>query len=160
MGNCLKSPTSDDISLLHESQSDRASFGDASDPDQEPPPPYQVGKTNQMNKLSFLFAVICNGKAWIATQSSVILATSSVWFSCRQCVILNPLCSTWTWPTIQMDGLLFYWSHSPLWRIYPPPFLRQSSAFDGDDICLEFCQCDAIMMLVSEGFSPQLRAVF
>uniref|UniRef100_A0A9J7XPN2 Ring finger protein 11b n=1 Tax=Cyprinus carpio carpio TaxID=630221 RepID=A0A9J7XPN2_CYPCA len=41
MGNCLKSPTSDDISLLHESQSDRASFGDANDPDQEPPPPYQ-----------------------------------------------------------------------------------------------------------------------
>lgn len=34
MGNCLKSPTSDDISLLHES-----SYGD---PDQEPPPPYEV----------------------------------------------------------------------------------------------------------------------
>lgn len=42
MGNCLKSPTSDDISLLHESQSDRTSFGDGTDPDQEPPPPYQV----------------------------------------------------------------------------------------------------------------------
>lgn len=42
MGNCLKSPTSDDISLLHESQSDRASYGDAADFDQEPPPPYQV----------------------------------------------------------------------------------------------------------------------
>lgn len=42
MGNCLKSPTSDDISLLHESQSDRASFGDGTDPDLEPPPPYQV----------------------------------------------------------------------------------------------------------------------
>ncbi|XP_019968869.1 RING finger protein 11-like [Paralichthys olivaceus] len=41
MGNCLKSPTSDDISLLHESQSDRASFGDGMDPDLEPPPPYQ-----------------------------------------------------------------------------------------------------------------------
>uniref|UniRef100_A0A3Q4H6P0 Ring finger protein 11 n=1 Tax=Neolamprologus brichardi TaxID=32507 RepID=A0A3Q4H6P0_NEOBR len=41
MGNCLKSPTSDDISLLHESQSDRASYGDGADPDQEPPPPYQ-----------------------------------------------------------------------------------------------------------------------
>ncbi|XP_015212092.1 RING finger protein 11b isoform X1 [Lepisosteus oculatus] len=41
MGNCLKSPTSDDISLLHESQSDRASYGDGTDPDQEPPPPYQ-----------------------------------------------------------------------------------------------------------------------
>ncbi|XP_029561032.1 RING finger protein 11-like isoform X2 [Salmo trutta] len=40
MGNCLKSPTSDDISLLHESQSDRASYGEA-DPDLEPPPPYQ-----------------------------------------------------------------------------------------------------------------------
>lgn len=43
MGNCLKSPTSDDISLLQESQSDRASFGDGTDPDLEPPPPYQVG---------------------------------------------------------------------------------------------------------------------
>lgn len=42
MGNCLKSPTSDDISLLHESQSDRASYGDGAEPDQEPPPPYQV----------------------------------------------------------------------------------------------------------------------
>lgn len=42
MGNCLKSPTSDDISLLHESQSDRASYGDGTDLDQEPPPPYQV----------------------------------------------------------------------------------------------------------------------
>lgn len=42
MGNCLKSPTSDDISLLHESQSDRASFGDGTDADLEPPPPYQV----------------------------------------------------------------------------------------------------------------------
>ncbi|XP_077471729.1 RING finger protein 11-like isoform X1 [Stigmatopora argus] len=41
MGNCLKSPTSDDISLLHETQSDRASFGDGTDPDLEPPPPYQ-----------------------------------------------------------------------------------------------------------------------
>ncbi|XP_064521327.1 RING finger protein 11 isoform X1 [Pseudopipra pipra] len=41
MGNCLKSPTSDDISLLHESQSDRASYGDGAEPDQEPPPPYQ-----------------------------------------------------------------------------------------------------------------------
>uniref|UniRef100_A0A8C8GPA1 RING finger protein 11 n=1 Tax=Oncorhynchus tshawytscha TaxID=74940 RepID=A0A8C8GPA1_ONCTS len=41
MGNCLKSPTSDDISLLHESQSDRASYGDGADTDQEPPPPYQ-----------------------------------------------------------------------------------------------------------------------
>uniref|UniRef100_A0A8C8R8N9 RING finger protein 11 n=1 Tax=Pelusios castaneus TaxID=367368 RepID=A0A8C8R8N9_9SAUR len=41
MGNCLKSPTSDDISLLHESQSDRASYGDGPEPDQEPPPPYQ-----------------------------------------------------------------------------------------------------------------------
>lgn len=42
MGNCLKSHTSDDISLLHDSQSDRASFGDGVDPDLEPPPPYQV----------------------------------------------------------------------------------------------------------------------
>lgn len=45
MGNCLKSPTSDDISLLHESQSDRASYGDGTDPDQEPPPPYEVTLT-------------------------------------------------------------------------------------------------------------------
>ena len=44
MGNCLKSPTSDDISLLHESQSDRSSYGEGTDPDQEPPPPYQVGQ--------------------------------------------------------------------------------------------------------------------
>lgn len=44
MGNCLKSPTSDDISLLHESQSDRASFGEGTEPEQEPPPPYQVGE--------------------------------------------------------------------------------------------------------------------
>ncbi|XP_041704894.1 RING finger protein 11 isoform X2 [Coregonus clupeaformis] len=41
MGNCLKSPTSDDISLLHESQSDRGSYADGADIDQEPPPPYQ-----------------------------------------------------------------------------------------------------------------------
>ncbi|TKC48819.1 hypothetical protein EI555_015047 [Monodon monoceros] len=41
MGNCLKSPTSDDISLLHESQSERASFGEGTERDQEPPPPYQ-----------------------------------------------------------------------------------------------------------------------
>ncbi|NXH38924.1 RNF11 protein, partial [Dicaeum eximium] len=37
MGNCLKPPPSDDISLLHESQSDRASYGDGAEPDQEPP---------------------------------------------------------------------------------------------------------------------------
>ncbi|XP_036893414.1 RING finger protein 11-like [Sturnira hondurensis] len=42
MGNCLKSPTSDDISLLHESQSDRASFGEGTELDQEPLPPYQL----------------------------------------------------------------------------------------------------------------------
>uniref|UniRef100_A0A3Q3K5B7 RING-type domain-containing protein n=1 Tax=Monopterus albus TaxID=43700 RepID=A0A3Q3K5B7_MONAL len=48
MGNCLKSPTSDDISLLHESQSDRASYGDGPDPDQEPPPPYQVTLTHMV----------------------------------------------------------------------------------------------------------------
>lgn len=51
MGNCLKSPTSDDISLLHESQSDRASYGDAADPDQEPPPPYQVTLFEQFGPL-------------------------------------------------------------------------------------------------------------
>ncbi|KAG7526304.1 hypothetical protein JOB18_038524 [Solea senegalensis] len=39
MGNCLKSQTTDDISLLHEAQSRRASFWDATD--LEPPPPYQ-----------------------------------------------------------------------------------------------------------------------
>lgn len=50
MGNCLKSPTSDDISLLHESQSDRASYGDGADPDQEPPPPYQVTLTNCLDQ--------------------------------------------------------------------------------------------------------------
>ncbi|EHA97993.1 RING finger protein 11 [Heterocephalus glaber] len=41
MGNCLKSPTSGDISLLHESLSDRASFGEGMELDQEPLPPYQ-----------------------------------------------------------------------------------------------------------------------
>ena len=35
MGNCLKSPTSDDISLLHEEHGALNSRG-------EPPPPYQV----------------------------------------------------------------------------------------------------------------------
>ncbi|KAF3834734.1 hypothetical protein F7725_027292 [Dissostichus mawsoni] len=40
MGNCLKSPTSDDISLLHES-----SYGD---PDQEPPPPYELTEEEQI----------------------------------------------------------------------------------------------------------------
>lgn len=58
MGNCLKSPTSDDISLLHESQSDRASYGDGADPDQEPPPPYQVtlfgSKHNKISRLVFV----------------------------------------------------------------------------------------------------------
>ncbi|TNN74380.1 RING finger protein 11 [Liparis tanakae] len=48
MGNCLKSPTSDDISLLHESQSDRASYGDGTDTDQEPPPPYQLTEEEQV----------------------------------------------------------------------------------------------------------------
>lgn len=58
MGNCLKSPTSDDISLLHESQSDRASYGDGADPDQEPPPPYQVTNFDQLlglKPISLLF---------------------------------------------------------------------------------------------------------
>lgn len=55
MGNCLKSPTSDDISLLHESQSDRASFGDGTFPDQEPPPPYQVnGFTRKWQESRFI----------------------------------------------------------------------------------------------------------
>lgn len=62
MGNCLKSPTSDDISLLHESQSDRASFGDGTDPDQEPPPPYQVShqsnKHNTINKKKLICDVV------------------------------------------------------------------------------------------------------
>ncbi|KAF7480697.1 Hypothetical predicted protein [Marmota monax] len=36
MRNCLKSPTSDDIFQLQESQSDQASFGEGTQPDQEP----------------------------------------------------------------------------------------------------------------------------
>nr|XP_014430662.1 RING finger protein 11 isoform X1 [Pelodiscus sinensis] len=52
MGNCLKSPTSDDISLLHESQSDRASYGDGTEPDQEPPPPYQASQRDLQMKES------------------------------------------------------------------------------------------------------------
>lgn len=58
MGNCLKSPTSDDISLLHESQSDRASYGDGADPDQEPPPPYEVSFTNCVRQNSNCRCVI------------------------------------------------------------------------------------------------------
>lgn len=70
MGNCLKSPTSDDISLLHETQSDRASFGDGTDPDLEPPPPYQVRRLAKYsckkslfqpaNKASCCFCVFLN----------------------------------------------------------------------------------------------------
>ncbi|GAA6093218.1 hypothetical protein Q7C36_004331 [Tachysurus vachellii] len=41
MGNCLKSPTSDNISLLHESHSDRTSTGDGPEHEFEPPPPYE-----------------------------------------------------------------------------------------------------------------------
>ncbi|XP_044768348.1 RING finger protein 11-like [Neomonachus schauinslandi] len=41
MENCLQSPTSDDISLLLESQSNTASFGEGAEQDQEPPWPYQ-----------------------------------------------------------------------------------------------------------------------
>lgn len=51
MGNCLKSPTSDDISLLHES--DRASYGDGADPDQEPPPPYEVTLTVKVRPSNY-----------------------------------------------------------------------------------------------------------
>ena len=40
MGNCLKSPTSDDISLPHKSQSDWASFGKGTELDQELLLPY------------------------------------------------------------------------------------------------------------------------
>ncbi|TKC43637.1 hypothetical protein EI555_018364 [Monodon monoceros] len=40
MGKCLKSPTSDDISLPHKSQSDWASFGKGTELDQEPLLPY------------------------------------------------------------------------------------------------------------------------
>lgn len=58
MGNCLKSPTSDDISLLHESQSDRASYGDGADPDQEPPPPYQVTHQQRTPKHEQLPSVV------------------------------------------------------------------------------------------------------
>lgn len=68
MGNCLKSPTSDDISLLHESQSDRASFGDGTDPDLEPPPPYQVRDGKQ--QLAVLILDKCFSAhlalAWLA----------------------------------------------------------------------------------------------
>lgn len=58
MGNCLKSPTSDDISLLHESQSDRASYGDGADHDQEPPPPYQVTLTNCFKPIYDHIAIV------------------------------------------------------------------------------------------------------
>lgn len=58
MGNCLKSPTSDDISLLHESQSDRASYGDGADPDQEPPPPYEVSFINSVRQNTNCHCVI------------------------------------------------------------------------------------------------------
>lgn len=64
MGNCLKSPTSDDISLLHESQSDRASYGDGAEPDQEPPPPYQVGHPDQpatlANNVTLATVLVCS----------------------------------------------------------------------------------------------------
>ncbi|KAB0388884.1 hypothetical protein E2I00_008571, partial [Balaenoptera physalus] len=40
MGKCLKSPTSDDISLPHKSQSDWASFGKGTELDQELLLPY------------------------------------------------------------------------------------------------------------------------
>lgn len=77
MGNCLKSPTSDDISLLHESQSDRASFGDGTDPDQEPPPPYQVreallgsetaGESLQCETKGLFFDTQCKAAASLAS---------------------------------------------------------------------------------------------
>ncbi|XP_054441291.1 RING finger protein 11-like [Pteronotus mesoamericanus] len=41
MGNCPKSPTLNDISLLHESRSNQASFGKETELDQEPLLPYQ-----------------------------------------------------------------------------------------------------------------------
>lgn len=68
MGNCLKSPTSDDISLLHESQSDRASFGDGTDPDLEPPPPYQVRDDKQQ------LPVLVSGKCFLAHSARTLLA--------------------------------------------------------------------------------------
>ncbi|XP_023674558.1 RING finger protein 11-like [Paramormyrops kingsleyae] len=42
MGNCLKSPTSDDITLLAESQADRDGHADGTERDREPPPAYQM----------------------------------------------------------------------------------------------------------------------
>ena len=63
MGNCLNSSTSDDISLLHESQSDRASFGDGTDPqvpDQEAPPPYQVQSASIPNVSNVYFTTARN----------------------------------------------------------------------------------------------------
>ncbi|XP_048845839.1 RING finger protein 11-like [Brienomyrus brachyistius] len=42
MGNCLKSPTSDDITLLAESQADRDGHAGDTEQDREPLPPYQV----------------------------------------------------------------------------------------------------------------------
>lgn len=68
MGNCLKSPTSDDISLLHESQSDRASYGDGTDPDLEPPPPYQVTLTEAASRT------ICS--VWFTSLAVFIVCLS------------------------------------------------------------------------------------
>ncbi|KAJ8367153.1 hypothetical protein AAFF_G00330510 [Aldrovandia affinis] len=50
MGNCLNSPSADDMSLLHESQTDRASYGDGTEPEQEPPPPYQGRLAGQLTE--------------------------------------------------------------------------------------------------------------
>uniref|UniRef100_A0A8C6WFT9 RING finger protein 11 n=1 Tax=Neogobius melanostomus TaxID=47308 RepID=A0A8C6WFT9_9GOBI len=47
MGNCLKSPTSDDISLLHESQSDRARAGSHA---AVPPHPSQTRLASQLTE--------------------------------------------------------------------------------------------------------------
>uniref|UniRef100_A0A2K5EIK3 Uncharacterized protein n=1 Tax=Aotus nancymaae TaxID=37293 RepID=A0A2K5EIK3_AOTNA len=54
-GNCLKSPTSDYVSLLQESQSDWASFGEGTKPDQEPhlvpvPTPSQTRLATQLTE--------------------------------------------------------------------------------------------------------------
>lgn len=70
MGNCLKSPTSDDISLLHESQSDRASFGDGTDPDLEPPPPYQVKHSKQQLPVVLLGSIDAQHTFAFSTSST------------------------------------------------------------------------------------------
>jgi len=53
MGNCLKTPTADDISLLHEGRAG-SETGDSSE-NLGPPPPYQVGYTFSRKCFPFSF---------------------------------------------------------------------------------------------------------